>query len=354
MIGFLTYILVAVNPSLSHAGELRELYRSARMLAMGGAGVALADDDSALYVNPAGLAGLEDMEVHYATADVQGSYDIFTTFQNMSALKGFNAGAINSLMGKNIYARGQVTPSFVMPFAGVGLISDNQVALKVENQSLPQITLGYQTTNGIQVASGFPLNPARRHRTRTEVRFGIGGKVLFRRGGFRPLPLISLFSLSKETLLKTTGNFGYGIGVDLGSQVVYRVSQNLNFYLGSAFTEAGDVAFGADPEPQRGNLAFGTALQYNLRFFKVNVAYDYRRILDETDWRKKNHLGIELILPIVTIYAGINQVYLTYGAAVDLWLFKLTALTYAEEEGSFVHIDPDRRYMARFDFTLTL
>lgn len=338
---------------VAQANELYRLYRGFRATAMGGAYVGLADDEQALYLNPAGLAGLKNYSLHYAVADVAVSGDtVFGFDETANAFADFSTDSINAIMDKDIFAEVQITPSLTMPNFGVGLLIDQELALYTKNKALPQITVGYQTTNGVQFGYGVSILKAARNRA--ELRVGVGGKIMWRRGGYKKVPFIKLLAPSQELLKELTGNFGQAIGGDLGSQFIYSFDKRMKASLGTSYTEIGDLNFGDGPEHQKGNLSFGAAFQYEVSKLKAIIAYDYAHVLAKTDWRKKNHLGVELAIPFISVYGGINQVFLTYGGSVDLWLIRFTALSYAEEVGSYVHVDPQRRYMMKVAFKFDL
>ena len=341
-------------PDLAHA-ELRSLYRGARATAMGGAFVGLADDEQAVFYNPAAMAGVMQPAFHYAIVDMEVSSDgIVNASTLMSAFSNFNIQTINALMGTNAYARAQITPTLLIPNFGLSLISDGQAAIYAKNQALPAITLGYQTTNGVQAAYGFSLGAGRR-RKRTEFRLGIGAKFLFRRGGYRSLSTTQLLQLQqngsgRSLLSQIAGDFGYGIGFDLGTQYITPIGKKFKLSLGAAYTDIGGTTFSSGADKVEGNLSVGAAGQFEVQGIDFTIAYDYRNILDDTDWRLRNHLGLEIKIPMIELYAGWGQTYLSYGVGFNLWIMKITALSYGEELATFAKQDSDRRYLLRLDF----
>ena len=355
----LFFILISglLVSTLSWGAEVYEFYHGTRAMAMGNAFVAVADDEQAVFLNPAGLAGIKNTEFTLLTADLISSYDIvLSALSGYSAISGITgkegADLSDVVMGKNIYGRAQLTSTLVMPYFGLGFIVDSQVGLSSVNRVLPKINLGYMTTNGVQASFGAPI--WKNFRKKGELRIGIGGKYLFRRGGFRTLKTVETVNLTRAKLSQITGPYGTGIGVDVGSQYYFRASNHLSFSLGCVYTDIGDTNFGAKPMPIKGNLATGGMVKYTLGKSAVSFSYDYKHILEKTDWRKKNHFGLEVSLPMVKLWGGINQVFVTYGAAVDLWLFKVSGISYAVEHGSFVHINPERRYEAQIVTTFEL
>ncbi len=340
--------------------EYRELYRGSRAQAMGNAFVAVADDEQAIFMNPAGLAGIEKFRMNMVNGDFEVSGDALAYARDNVAKFGsvnnaLSVGTLNQLQGQNQYYRGQTTPGFVMKNFGVSAIVDGQAALRMRNLALPQIELGYQITNGVQVAGGFSVLSGRRATRRNDLRIGIGGKWLNRRGGYRKIPLSTIVNLSAETLSAIAPKFDSALGVDFGLQYIYTVTEKLKVAVGSAFTDIGDTKFDGGQDPVLSNLSIGTALTYETAWWRAILAYDERHIMEtDQDGRKKSHFGLEIALPIVSLYGGLNQGMITYGSSVDIKLVKVTLLSYAEELGTLVGQDSERRYAVKFQVRMGL
>ncbi len=339
--------------------ELRRLYRSFRTTAMGNAYLATVTDEDAIFLNPAGLAGVDSLQLHYLPSDTEISTDLVgEALKGTSALSGFNASTVNSLlMGKNHYGREQIAPSLISKNMGIAFLLDGQAAIRARNQALPNILVGYQTTMGVQGGIGFSLlKPGRGRKTNLgDLRVGISAKMMYRRGTYRYLSMNELLNIGMDTLHAIAGNYQVGYGLDFGTQYIRRFGKNLVLSAGLAFTDVGDTYFGGSVAPVRNNLGFGfAATYYTARQVKLTFAYDYQNILDNTDWRKRNHVGLAIGLPLFDLYGGINQTYLTYGASFDIFVFKLSALSYAEEQGAFSFQDGERRWALRLDLKLGL
>ncbi len=340
-------IAVITARSAHASAELHELYRGARAQAMGNAFTAVADDEEAIFYNPAGLAGVPGFRMTYFDEVTEVSTDSLKAItDNIALFNDFNISKLNALMGENIYMRSQFTPSFVLPNFGFSVIIDDQFALNLKNQALPNTTLGYQQTNGVQVATGFSILPKSR-RSKTDLRVGFAGKMLWRRGGYRELSLPELLSLNQSTLSEGAGPFERGMGIDLGVQGIRQVTDSISFSAGGAFQNIGDVEFGPKGDPLKSTLNLGVAATYKQRLIKTTLALDERHVLESADFRKKMHMGLEFALPIVSVYGGLSETNLSYGATVDLWYFRVSALTYSEELSTYAGQDSSRRYMFR-------
>lgn len=350
--------LLAAGTSFARADEFHPLYRGARPMAMGNAFVAFADGEDALFMNPAGMAMNERVTINYLIADITMSWDtVLTALEGLTAMSEISGDTINLVMGKNIHARAQITPNLLVPSFGIGLMVDGQAAMLAENPSLPQLNIGYQNTNGVQAAFGFNvLGGGRRKRIqqRSALNLGIGAKLLWRRGGYRTLPLTTLFNLSEDILSEIAGSYGRGIGVDVGAQYHFQANKRLTLGAGLVYTDVGDTRFVGGGQAIKGDFTAGVGARYALGKIRLGVSYDYKNILNKTDWRKRNHAGVEIAMPLFSLYGGINQTSFTYGGTFDIWLFRITGASYGEERGAFVRMDTERRYMLKIALKLGL
>lgn len=325
--------------------NMRELYQGARAMAMGNAFVSVADDEETLFYNPAGLAGIESSTFQYLNTDLEISGDIVdATKSSYDQFKNLSGDSLNILMGKNVYLHANYVPTYITKNFGLAVLFDQQLSMISQNKALPQVEMGYQTTNGLQLGYGFGLDRGRR--TRSDLRFGVGFKYLFRRGGYNTLTQKQIANMSQDELKQIVGGFGSGMGFDLGTHYIYHLSSRLKLQAGAAWTEIGGVSFGNDTaEPIAGNLSAGLSVRYEFAHIAATLAYDMRHITQSVDPRLRNHLGAELSIPLFKVYMGLNQIYPTFGFGFDLGVVQLLAVTYAEEMSSMAKINPERRYL---------
>jgi hypothetical protein len=328
----------------SAGSELRELYVSPATRAMGGASVAAASAEDAIFANPAAMAGNQKLQFNYLPVSVEASTDLIANAQDLKKFDNFNASTVNSMMGQNIFGRVSVTPNLLMPNFGFSLIFDDQVVLAAKNQQLPQAILGYQMTNGLQVSYGTSLLANRRMARKQDLRVGVGAKLLFRKGGYHLLPLSDLLTADKDTIPRLTGDFGMGYGFDLGTQYIVSALSNVQLLFGGAFTEIGGVKFNSIADSQPGNFSMGFAAKLRIPRVTATLAYDYRHVFDDADWRKKQHIGLQVEMPVFSVYGGLSQLSWTYGASFDIWLLRITAASYGEDLATLAGQDTERRY----------
>ena len=360
LISIFTFVFATLVSA--QAGVERELYRGIEPLAMGNAYVAIADDEHAIFYNPAGVAAYDGMELHYLALQVTGSEDAVNLRNTLKDLKNPNGSDLNQFMGQNIYGDATASTSLIVPHFGIAAIYDSQAALYAKNQSFPKIEYGFQRTSGVQAAFGFSTSQGRKrgygkknNNFLSEWRFGASAKYLVRRGGYRLLTPLELASMSSDQLKSLVDGKGSGYGADIGIQRFHRVTPRSTFHFGATYSNIGDVGFGGNADPVRSGVAAGIGWSQDLGLGVATLAYDVRQINRHDDWRKKSHLGLRFAFPfLLDIYAGMNQSYFSYGASVDIWLLKVTVASYKEEIGPLVFQDPERRYALRIDLKFGL
>ncbi|NDD90816.1 hypothetical protein EBZ37_01845 [bacterium] len=364
-------------PALASAAtfELRDLYRDTRMKAMGGAGVAseLEDRDAiqGIFTNPAQMAGNTDFTFHYLSGDLSASWDTYTSIgPAQTALSNFTFSNLNALMGKNIYANGQYVAAVTAPNFGAAILLDAQAGFYAQNPSYPEYTVAVQSTNGVQAAWGttIDLSGPKQRRPRkgrsarasapvgSEMRVGLGGKVMWRKGGFKEVPLSTLTTADPALLDQIMGSYEIGYGVDAGTQFIQTVSDRFSWSLGASYINIGDMDFRrSNADTQKANLTAGVGAKLQLRgLTSLSFAYDQAYLNRDIDWRKRQHFGLNWELPGINIFGGIHQTYLSYGASFDAWLIRITAASYAEELGGSAYEMGDRRYMVRLAMRFVL
>src|SRR5690606_8890070 len=123
-------LLLNLIASTALAGERYEFYNGVRSLGMGGATVLVANDETALLHNPAGLGRLRDYfitlfdpeaAVSQETEQVAG-LDILDVTDPQSTLE-----LTNKKPGKHLHIRTQIFPSIVVPNFGFGVLGKYEI-----------------------------------------------------------------------------------------------------------------------------------------------------------------------------------------------------------------------------------
>ena len=331
--------------------SFQRLYRGARANAMGNAFVAVADDEQAIFYNPAGLAGVKRISLNMLTVDTQGSADIVTNLNAiLTSLSNPSISSINTLLGRNFYLEATGTAGLIAPGFGVTALYDYWATIGLQNSASPQGVMGGQNTYGAQMAVGFR---AARMKRGGEVRVGFAAKILKRSGGLQYPDLQEIMNLSYSSFASNARTYGTGYGLDAGVQLIYPIKK-WTLQLGVAMTDIGNTTFSGGGDVQLSCLTAGAAFVYAGKEVTATFAGDYGRILDGIDWRKKIHFGMEVKFPILSLYAGMNQLDPTFGVGLSLGLIKVLASSYAVELGTSYGQITERRYMLHTQFRFDL
>ena len=138
--------------SVAFSQEVHEFYNGVRALGMGGASIAVVNDETALLSNPAGLGKLRnhygtilDPEIEVGVDNEQLiSFDIFQALRPQTVLD-----ALELAPSKHLHFKGQVFPSFVVPNFGIGLIAKYRVDADFDSSTAPTaLRFNYQNDTG--------------------------------------------------------------------------------------------------------------------------------------------------------------------------------------------------------------
>jgi hypothetical protein len=347
-------VLAAGVPARAQNG-VTTLVRMPRVTAMGGAGVGLADDEYALFLNPAGLAGQNTRRFRVLGAGAEATVDsILNLSSSISGLSNFTPSNLNTLMGKEVFVRSSVVPMIQLPGFALTYFGDVQGAIEQYNQANPSFKLGSMITHGVQAGMGWSWKSGRR--AKDELRYGVSGKMLWRRGGYYDsVSTLQLASQGKSYINSLMGEFGTGFGADLGLQYVNHMNAKEELLAGASLTDVGGIRFSsANAQRIEMNPSIGIAYKRNADFMRFRLAFDLRNLDQAISFANKTHFGAEASLRILDLQLGLNQLNPTYGVAFDLWVLRVTAVSFSEELGVRNHQLTSRRYMLQVDLNLPI
>ncbi|HEY8272035.1 MAG TPA: hypothetical protein VIG33_14180 [Pseudobdellovibrionaceae bacterium] len=356
-------------------------YQSARALGMGDAFVAVANDYSAIFYNPAGLARRTDGQVNLsfdlgATAKFAELSKQITTAQNTPGAEAEKQQAIMDVingLGGNTYGLRVVGPNgvWVRPNWGIAVIpADVTVQMDVHNQVGPAIntTVYADTTLAYAYARDFDWIP--------NSRFSLGftGKIVNR--GYISKPVSAMEAAVDPNLVKSTDlQEGYTVDADIGTLWTPNIpTEGLLSWLalakptfGAVVRNVGEVGFGqslklinkqktAAPEKLYRVLDLGTRWEYpSLWIFGGRGTLDIRDIGHPLFNLKKGlHAGFEFDWTVTSWWkghynVGVSQGYLTAGLGAEFAWFNLDLVTYSEDVGPNGSPQESRSYLARFN-----
>jgi hypothetical protein len=165
------------------------------------------------------------------------------------------------------------------------------------------------------------------------------------------LQILNLTQDPSDQLHQMIGPYSRGIGVDLGTQYLYKATKTLTLSAALTMTDVGDTTF-ANPadQPIKSDMTAGLAATYGRRKIKFIASFDYQHMLQDMDFGSHTHFGLELQLPFINLDGGLDQMNLTYGASFDIWLLRISAASYYQELDSYAGQNPEHRYALHIAF----
>jgi len=342
-------------------------YTTTRALGMGGACVAVADDRTALYSNPAGLNVFKE-GISFSLPALALDYDPNTLFLSLltgTRLAHFgNPGQVDRTFVEELqkvegeHIRNTVLPEADLVFRnmGVGIYGVSWLDA-VYDMGLYQPKLTYQSQTDLVITAAFSK------RVLHALSLGLSADYIYR-------------LQAPQTLVwgENIGDIVIGdlFGDDLGNFVIGDVFDNGQDTLDLNEDGRNGLALDAGAIYHAGLLRLGLTID-NVwgtlgdddldRRFNVGAAYwvsqFVRRGLVERfvlagdvadlggggDFWTKVHLGAEMELPLGALRAGFNQGYPTWGFAARFMLFHIEFTDYSKELGEYAGHLRDRSYL---------
>ncbi len=331
-----------------HAGEFPALYKGIRPLGMGNAFITVADDENALFYNPAGLNDVKKVSVQILNPTVEFSQTGMNAYNDFKNIDSNNVTEVTDLLGKYIgkqfNLRTSLFPNLIFHNFGIGALGQASVSAEIRNRTYPQVNVDGKVDAGgvLGIAHGF---------WGQKVQAGVTIKFIQRNSvnlTYYALDIADAkFDPSKD--FDKNKNTGSGITGDIGVKVNPELP--LRPSIGAVLQNVGDLNLkDAGKIPQQLNV--GISIRPDFWILRNTLALDMvdvtKKIKEEKDTYKRVHVGAELKLPyLFSFRAGFNQGYLSYGATFDLWLIKLSYAHYKEELGAFAGQKEDARHVVQ-------
>lgn len=340
------------------AGEVFEFYNGIRQMGMGGASIAVVNDETAIVANPAGLGKVRDL---YLTI-FDPEFDATTNGSQM-----INAGnltgitepqgllnILNSYPGKYFYAKTQVMPSIVLPNFGFGILGKIEVAGEVTDSATPAYQLHYTNDLGAVLAYNLRLLDGR-------IKFGFSGRFVNRVQIINEDLDETSLTLRKDELAVEGGGIGIdgGLVLSLPWAWIPTLGLMVHDFGGTNYSLTGGMFYRSANRPETVPQSVDAAIALfpiigNRTRASFTVEYrDVTTASTETDHYRRAHLGLELNFnDILFTRVGMNGRYWTAGIEFALQRLQFQAATYGEEIGTAESPRQDRRMMLKFAFRL--
>ncbi len=356
-------------------------YRSPRAMGMGDAYVAVANDYSALFYNPAGLARREDGQVNLSInlAGSPSGVDFYSDVDKAQNGQGTDSEKAQRLLeiieknyGKTYSLRlAPVEAVWVRPKWGVGFIpADISIEMTMHQQIGPAINSTVYADSTLALGYGDDIKSVAHGR----LSWGITGKMVNRGWASKSIAAVELAADSK-IFEKEDLREGYTIDADLGLLWTPELpSEGLLWWLratrptfGLVVRNMAETGFGQSLKLL--NKDSNQAPEKLYRVVDVGTRWEYpsawilggRGVLDIRDinhpnwsWRKGTHLGFEFDWTVASWWkghyrVGLSQGFWTAGLSAELAVFNLDFVSYADDVGTFNTAKESRIYAVKLN-----
>lgn len=358
--GLLTVLSVLFISSVSFCGnEPRSMILSPRVAGMGGAFVAVADDENALFYNPAGLKNIQKSQFTFFNPVVKlgKDYSKLQDFKNdMDAANSIadpdqksqqRIRSAQKYIPLNVTAGLSFSPLYVSPTFSAALFGTGDIRAEVVDTSEPKLRVqGFTDVTGIvahpyvlneKLALGASLRVINRSRyvCKTTACGTVGSSVI--ELGIKDLESTSGSDIQDKYIdnKKSTG-----IGIDIGT--LYKLNEKVT--LGAGIYNLFSTKFDYDTYSNNipGTVTIGmkydpSAMLASASFLKdTKVAVDIDRFFNGGSLWKKLHIGVESKLSeMLDLRLGLNAGWPTFGLGLKLGFLNLDYAYFQEERGGY-------------------
>lgn len=344
--------------SVSYSQEWVEFYNNTRSLGMGGAGVAVSSDETALFRNPANLGSMRDFYGTGLDPEVEATTNFSSDVISGISGKAFDIESIKTILDlhreKYYHARFQLTPSMVRRNFGFGLIYRNQLHAETEVTGATMNTF-YQSDIGAVVGTNLRLFDG-------IMKIGVNAKAISRIEA-----IIPALSTAGPFDLPTIGSEGTGISYDAAMMI--QVPVKLLPSLGVVVHDVGDTKFDvkdglrltatSQPATVKQSVDVGISIfPIHSNSFRSIWTLEYDDATNsrlDDDAIKRLRFGFETNLRDVLFFrAGVHQRYWTAGFEVASERISWQVASYGEEIGGIVAGVTTPREDRRFNMKISM
>lgn len=350
LFAFLLYAL----PAGAQQYEVREFYTGARQMAMGGAAIAVVNDETALLTNPSGLGKLRDS---YGTI-IDPELDTSTNISGIALrnpIKGYfePAGVESALVAnpeKYYHAKLQLFPSYVVKNFGIGLYGNYLLDARV-NAAGTEMQTYYRSDLALLLGYNFRLWDGR-------IKFGFTGKAVSRIEVDKALVPGSDLSLANNA--SEGAGIGGDVGLTLAAPIIWipTISAVARDVGGMKFESGAGLRMdssGRRPNPVKQDIDVAVALfPIHANRTRSSFTIEYQKMTaasESTNKMKYGHVGYEFNYgDLIFLRAGLNQGYWTAGVEFATEHMQLQLTSYGEEVGADATPEENRRVVFKFAF----
>lgn len=347
-------LMILLTPKWALGAERTEFFDGIRSLGMGGATVAVVDDETALYLNPAALGRLRDHFITVVDPLVeagQGTQPVMNTGVLGVADPQKVLDNLNEHASDRVHTKVQVSPSLVFPNFGVGLLGQNVVDASISSDGTKY---RYHYLNDYAAVIGANLKFFS-----GIIKLGVNARIIDR----EEINKDDLDPAATDLTFNSLVAEGVGIGSDVG--LIMTAPVRYLPTLSAVWRDVGGTSYGLKegilrhtsetPDHTPSTVDVGLAIfPITGRGTRMSWTLEYQDVLtmgEEKDQWRRVHAGVEWnIEDSLFLRAGLNQRYWTAGLEIAVGNYQLQAATYGEEVGTPTRHEEDRRYLAKFAY----
>lgn len=356
-LGILGLVISGANMASAQAYDYHRTYKSPYYLGRGDTGIAVADEQHAVFYNPAGIAQGKSLykKVILATPTLSGSTASRDLARKIEVEKAPERDALLAAIGKPQHFGVSATGGIFLRRVGIAGAENARANILVSKS---------RDTSGLEVVRaslledrvvGFSLGE-----NVFSDKFSIGTSVKIIQRTFADLEVSALESNAIAELRNgEIAAAGIGYGVDLG--LMYRSKPGQKRYsLGLTVSDVGDTLFaasdgGKDPAPILQTLNLGLAYEVGPGRSKFRFLMDYRDLTGALGREALDnlHLGAEISMAdYIGFTLGLSEGYWSGGGYLDVRFLRFDVGAYTKEVGSYQGHRPDTRFFFQISVAL--
>lgn len=347
---FPVLISILFSPAL-YAVEYSYIYKGIRPLGMGGAFVAISNDQNALFYNPAGLSHIPERKLVLLSIEAelgQGAYDAYTDALDVETENEQEvADFLREYIGDFSHAAAAVFPYYIRPHFAFGIFSTAKTNFIARNYQYPSIVIDSEGDAGAAIGYAHSLLD-------DNLSIGASLKYVVRKSLNKEYTVPDITSANFDDMVEDDVEDGFGTLLDMG--FIYRFQdvvigqKNVDFQVGVSANNLIGADMG-DARDLEERIDIGFAAYIDSWIFALDYIDVAGMIDDDDDPGKRLRVGAEYDFGnLFTARAGFYQGYITLGLEVDAKYVQLDLLTYAEEVGTHAGQQDDRRYVLGLKF----
>ncbi len=349
------------------AREFRYYAQSPKAILMGNAFTALADDEYTLFYNPAALGRNAGFTMHVLNPEITIT-NALADMDKFEDIPSNDPVAITDrFIGYPVHLGLGVAPGFKMGSFGLTAIANTHTNFTIENRVHPLLKVDYRYDKGFVAGYAYDFigsKTRKKPRKKGEARsakgasanLGLSMKYIKREGIDNSFPifgpeLLVKISAADQDWHDIRESLGYSQGSSWGADAGFLYSYETRFSEFSTGLSVMDIG-GTHFKVIKGNykvprqpmyVNWGMAWQQDFTLFNYTLSLDLAPLNVDEPLRRKLRVGASFGIPMIDLYAGLSEGYASYGAAVDLWVFKLYAGFYGVEMGNDYKMKQSKR-----------